>query len=66
MKNRIEYLFIGCLLVFILLHEQYQPKEVYKENTQEKGDMERLHKLDSLQMLLETCQSKNLNNIQEK
>lgn len=66
MKIKIEYLFVGSLLVFILLHEQCQSKDAYKENALLKNVTEVRHKLDSLQILLERCQSKHLDSIYVK
>lgn len=48
-----EYMFIGCLLLFILLNEQCQRD--HKKNTQSKQDIHVKHKLDSLQQLIENC-----------
>lgn len=59
MKLRIEYIFIMCLLLFILLNEQC---EIHHINTiQFEREIRIKQKLDSLQSLLEICNSKNYN-----
>lgn len=55
LRFKIEYVFIGSLLLFILLNEQCQTD--YKRNTQNKEDIHVKHKLDSLEQLIKNCNS---------
>ncbi len=55
LRFKMEYVFIGCVLLFLLLNEQCQTD--YKRNTQNKEDIRIKHKLDSLEQLIENCNS---------
>lgn len=59
MKLRIEYIFIICLLLFILLNEQCKIHHI--DTIQFEREAYIKQKLDSVQSLLEICNSKNYN-----
>lgn len=59
MKLRIEYIFITCLLLFILLNEQREIQHI--DSIQFEHETQIKQKLDSIQSLLEICNSKNYN-----
>ena len=54
-----EYVFVSCLLLFILLNEQCQTD--YKRNTQRKQNIDMQHKLDSMRQALDTCNTASKN-----
>lgn len=59
MKLRIEYIFITALLFFILLNEQREMHHI--DSIQFEHETHIKQKLDSVQSLLEICNSKNYN-----
>ncbi len=64
MKLRIEYIFMTCLLLFILLNEQCEIHHI--DNIQSESETHIKQKLDSVQSLLEICNSKNYNRSHSK